>query len=141
MARIGPLVVGATCLALVVASCTRSTGTSPLSTVGSPCRTGAHEHCLDPADNATTLDVTRGDEIRVTLSSADLRWKRPQVGDPAILRQITASSIQGGGIVADYVALSDGTTQLRASATPICVAGRACPQFVEGWSVTVSVAQ
>jgi len=90
---------------------------------------------LTMADNNHTITMKVGQTF--TLALGDEQWK-PTVADQTVLARLPNFAMVRGaqGI---YKAYRAGTTTLKATGTPACPAGKACPMFVLLFAVTVQV--
>jgi hypothetical protein len=105
------------------------------------CHSGRHVVCIGRADGGHSVHVKPGETVTVELGDSGLRWSDLRQVGPRLLHQRGATVVGGGALVASYVAKGVGRTGLRASGAPICVPGRACPQFIVLWQVRVVVAR
>jgi hypothetical protein len=103
------------------------------------CRTGAKTVCLTRVDGGRTVKVRLGEAIGLTLNNGGLVWSNPEPVGARLLRQTSAVARGGTQLTVWYQAIKVGTTSLRATATPRCTAGQACPQFVLLWQVRLAI--
>jgi hypothetical protein len=95
---------------------------------------------LTNADAGSTVHFKVGDTIDIALKAAS-GFQNWQVAtpDPAMLRPTVnpaAAAVRGATLRA-FQAVGAGTTEIMATSLPICAAGQACPQIVQGYKVTV----
>ncbi len=86
------------------------------------------------------MQVVVGQTVTVELGGSNLRWSGLRQVGPDLLRQRGTTVAHGGTLTASYVAKGVGRTGLRASGSPQCARGKACPQFIVLWQVQVVIA-
>jgi hypothetical protein len=105
----------------------------------SGCRPSGHVVCLARADGGHRVRVRLGQEVEVRLGGSELRWSSVREVGPRLLRASGTVGRRDGTVTADYTAVAKGRTELRATGSPRCESGRACPQFIVLWQVRVVV--
>lgn len=105
------------------------------------CHAGPEVVCLTRADGGRIVQARLGQEVGVVLSDVTLVWSNPEVVGPRLLRQTGSVTRSPSQLTGWYKAVGIGRTSLRATATPRCTAGQACPQFVLLWQVQLTIGQ
>lgn len=93
-------------------------------------------------DNDHAVTVHAGEKIEVVLHARPgmSNWGDITVDDPAVLRAVPTGITAAIGVtIAGFEALQPGSAVIRATATPLCSSGQACPQFAIEFEVTVTV--
>lgn len=91
---------------------------------------------ITPADNNTTVHLTKNERFVMQLGSG-LTWTLSF--DPAGSITRVPNSTTANGVQGVYEADVVGTTTLHATGAPICKAGQACPMFLEVSTITFVV--
>lgn len=99
---------------------------------------------ITEADNGKTFHAAIGAVITISLQAANgmQNWS-VETTDRAILSLIAnpAATAARGVTLKSFKAVGKGTAVITASDRPICNPGQICPQFIQGWRVTVIVDQ
>lgn len=116
-----------------------SNGRTTTTPAGShPCVPGTHTICITAADRGRTITVSVGATLTVELRAPRRSFSRPTVSGAKVLALI-GSSQSAGAAEAHYRALAPGRAVLRSVERPVCARGRACPEFLLLWQVSVLV--
>lgn len=105
-----------------------------------PHRAAGFDVLVTENDHAVT--VHPGERIELVLHARPgmSTWSGVTVDDPAVLRAVPTGITAAIGVtIAGFEALKPGTAAIRATATPLCSPGQACPQFAMEFEVTVTV--
>lgn len=93
-------------------------------------------------DQDRAINVHTGQKIEVYLAQRNgmTQWSEINTDNAAVLRAVpTGITAPKGVTVAGFEAVAAGTANIRATATPVCSPGQACPQFAMLFEVTVTV--
>ena len=91
-------------------------------------------------DHAVTMHTGQKIELVLHARSGMSSWSGVTVDDPDVLRSVpTGITAAKGVIVLGFEAVAPGTAVIRATATPLCSPGQACPLFAMEFEVTVTV--
>jgi hypothetical protein len=97
---------------------------------------------LTPTSNGETVTVQQGEDIVVNLDSASLKYApvtdTEAAGRPVVVED--SNTDRGGDATASFRALTPGTATIDSTASARCTPNRACPEFVQRYSVLVDVA-
>lgn len=88
------------------------------------------------------VDARTGQKVELVLhaKSGMSNWTGVNVDDPTVLRAIPIYVMAPRDVtIAAFVVLKTGTATIRATATPLCSPGQACPQFAMEYQVVVTV--
>ncbi len=109
---------------------------SPIATAPAP----GFDVLITEGDRAVT--VKQGQRIELVLHEKPgmSEWNGVNVDDPSVLRAIPTGITAARGVtIAGYEAARPGTATIRATATPLCTPGQACPLFAMLFEVSVTV--
>lgn len=91
-------------------------------------------------DRAVAVQTGQKIEVVLRARSGMSDWSGVSVDNPAVLRAVpTGITVARGVTVAGFEAIAPGTATIRATATPLCSPGQACPQYAMLFEVTVTV--
>ena len=94
------------------------------------------------SDNDRAVTVKSGQRIELILHAKPgmTDWSGVNVDDYTVLRAIPTGITAARGVtIAGYEAARKGTATIRATATPLCSPGQACPAIAMIYEVTVTV--
>jgi hypothetical protein len=134
LAAVATLAVVASYLSIPVAEA--SVATAPSSAI---CRASANTLCIDQADGGKLERLHLHATLHVTLGGSGLVWSALKEIGPIVLHETGATASGARQLNDAYRAIAKGRTTLQATASPRCVAGQACPEFVLLWRVQVVV--
>jgi len=137
------------CTLMLLCACSGTSAGSPPSSSSSPrgsstsanpdCPAGVHAVCLTRSDSGHTVTVGVGWTVSVSLLASSTAWSTPSETGHHLLRQIGGVRRDAAAVDVAYRAIAPGRTALRAFERPICLPGRACPQFILLWQVDIRV--
>ena len=94
----------------------------------------------DTSDRAVTVKSGQRLELILHAKPGMSAWSDVNVDDSTVLRAIPTGITPPPGVtVAGYEAERGGTATIRATTTPLCTPGAACPQFAFTFEATVTV--
>jgi hypothetical protein len=140
--------IAAVMAVLALGACGQGACTNPCAAVGpwtppatppvSP--TAGFDVLITDTDRAVTVKPGQRLELILHAKPGMSGWSGVNVDDYTVLRAIpTGITAPPGVTVAGYEAERRGTATIRATATPLCTPGAACPQFAMIFEVTVTV--
>jgi hypothetical protein len=93
---------------------------------------------ITQADSGQSVALALGSSAELRLPTT-LRWSAPVVGGHAVT--LTAAPVAASLGYAQWTvkAVAAGSARISSGGAPICSPGMACPQFVEEFTVTVTV--
>ena len=95
---------------------------------------------ITDTDRAVTVKTGQTIELILHARPGMSDWSGVNVDDYTVLRAIPTGILAPPGVtVGGYQAQRPGTATIRATATPLCTPGAACPQFAMIFEVTVTV--
>src|SRR5487761_1993024 len=95
--------------------------------------------CLTSAAGGRTTKIHQGTDLRVTLRGGRLTWSAITQLPPGVLQLVGQTTRLHGASRSTFWAPRLGRATLRATSTPTCVPGEACPRFVLLWQTTILV--
>jgi hypothetical protein len=101
-----------------------------------PCAPRTRTICITAADEGRTIAVRVGASFTVELRAPRRSFGPVSVSGAKALELIGASH-SGAAAEAYYRALAPGRVVLRSAERPVCVRGRACPEFILLWQAYV----
>lgn len=93
-------------------------------------------------DTDRAVTVKSGERLEVILHARPgmSDWSGVNVDDYTVLRAVPTGITAARGVtIAGYEAARPGTATIRATATPLCSPGQACPAFAMLFEVSVTV--
>jgi len=95
---------------------------------------------ITDTDRAVTVKSGQRLELILHAKSGMSDWSGVNVDDYTVLRAVPTGITAARGVtIAGYEAPRLGTATIRATATPLCSPGQACPAFAMLFEVTVTV--
>jgi len=95
---------------------------------------------LTAPDRAVTVKSGQRLELVLHAKPGMSDWSGVNVDDYTVLRAVPTGITAARGVtIAGYEAARPGTATIRATATPLCSPGQACPAFAMIFEVTVTV--
>ena len=110
--------------------------TSPTVTTPAP----GFDVLVTEGDRAVTVNSGQRLELVLHEKPGMSEWSGVNVDDYTVLREVPTGITAARGVtIAGYEAARPGTATIRATATPLCSPGQACPAFAMIFEVTVTV--
>ena len=126
--------------AAVLSGCGNPACTQPCAQVRPQYPTAGFAVVVTENDRAVT--VREGQKIELVLHAKPgmSDWGGVNVDDTTVLRAVPTGIAAARGVtIAGYEAVRPGSATIRATATPLCSPGQACPAFAMIFEVTVTV--
>jgi len=118
-------------------------GPAVLPTPGTPpatSPTAGFDVLITDTDRAVTVKSGQRLEVILHARPGMSDWGRVNVDDYTVLREVPTGITAARGVtIAGYEAARPGTATIRATATPLCSPGDACPAFAMLFEVSVTV--
>ncbi|HUH80839.1 MAG TPA: hypothetical protein VLZ06_05885 [Solirubrobacteraceae bacterium] len=106
---------------------------------GAPCAIRPGSVCVTERARGHTLQLITGWTLTLRLGAPGRSFSVPVQSGPAALQALGRPRRTGTELVARYRAVRPGTVMLRATERPVCQPGKACPDYVSLWTLTVRV--
>ena len=102
--------------------------------------TAGFDVLITDTDRAVTVKSGQRLEVILHARPGMADWSGVNVDDYTVLRAVPTGITAARGVtIAGYEAARPGTATIRATATPLCSPGQACPAFAMLFEVTVTV--
>ena len=86
-----------------------------------------------------TVQLTVGWTLTLHLGAPGRRFSVPAQSGGSALHELGQPRRSGTEVIASFRAVRPGTSELRATEGPVCRRGRACPDYLALWTLTVRV--
>ena len=138
MIRVALAIVAATVTLVSCATPVCVCGGPPTAPVVSP--TAGFDVLITDTDRAVTVRSGQRLELILHAKPGMSDWGGVNVDDYTVLRAVPTGITAARGVtIAGYEAARPGTATIRATATPLCSPGQACPLFAMIFEVVVTV--
>jgi hypothetical protein len=138
MIRVALAIVAATVTLVSCATPVCVCGTLPTAPLVSP--TAGFDVVITDTDRAVTVRSGQRLELMLHAKPDMSDWGGVNVDDYTVLLAIPTGITAAHGVtIAGYEAVGPGTATIRATATPLCSPGQACPAFAMIFEVRVTV--
>ena len=102
--------------------------------------TAGFDVVITDTDRAVTVKSGQSIELVLHAKPGMSDWSGVNVDDYTVLRAVPTGIMAARGVtIAGYEAARPGTATIRATATPLCSPGKACPAFAMIFEVQVTV--
>jgi hypothetical protein len=102
--------------------------------------TAGFDVLITDTDRAVTVKLGQRLEVILHARPGMSDWSGVNVDDYTVLRAVPTGITAARGVtIAGYAAARPGTATIRATATPLCSPGQACPAFAMLFEVSVTV--